>query len=47
MEEAGAIVTAEQLNEAIHALLGDAAEEFTRNSLASMVTAAMPKEQFE
>lgn len=45
--EEGAIVTSEQLNEAIHALLGAAAEEFTRNSLALMVTAAMPKEQFE
>lgn len=47
LEESGATVTCEQLNAAIQALLGDTAEEFTRNSLAAMVTAAMPKEQFE
>jgi hypothetical protein len=40
-------VTCEQLNAAIQALESDAAEELTRNSLAAMITAAMPKEQFE
>lgn len=47
LEESGATVTCEQLNAAIQALESDIAEEFTRNSLAAMVTAAMPKEQFE
>ncbi len=47
MEEAGAIVTAEQLNEVVHGLESSSAEEVTRNTLASMVTSAMPKEQFE
>lgn len=47
VEEAGAIVTAQQLNEVMHGLESSLAEEVTRNSLASMVTSAMPKEQFE
>jgi non-heme chloroperoxidase len=47
MEEAGAIVTDGQLNEVVHGLESSLAEEVTRNSLASMVTSAMPKEQFE
>lgn len=47
LEESGAMVTCEQLNAAIQALESNTAEEFTRNSLAAMVTAAMPKEQFE
>ncbi|MEZ2301902.1 MAG: alpha/beta fold hydrolase [Microcoleus sp.] len=45
--ESGAIFTAEQLNGAVNALENSEAEEFTRNMLASMVTPAMPKEQFE
>lgn len=47
MAEAGAIVTAEQLNEVVHGLESSLAEEVTRNTLASMVTSAMSKEQFE
>ena len=47
MEEAGAIVTAEQLNETVHRLESSSSEEFTRNILAPMLTSAMPKEQFE
>ncbi|MBE9002076.1 alpha/beta hydrolase [Nostoc sp. LEGE 12447] len=47
MEDAGAIVTAEQLNEAVRGLESSSAEEVTRNTLASMVTSTMPKEQFE
>jgi pimeloyl-ACP methyl ester carboxylesterase len=47
MEAAGAIVTSEQLNEVLHALLGCQAEDITRKTLASMVTNAMSKEQFE
>ncbi|ARV58323.1 hypothetical protein BZZ01_06460 [Nostocales cyanobacterium HT-58-2] len=47
MEEAGAIVTSEQLNEVVYALESSEAEEVTRNTLAPMVTNAMPKEQFE
>ncbi|MEH1899688.1 MAG: alpha/beta hydrolase [Nostoc sp.] len=45
----GAIFTAEQLNAAVYALESSKseAEEFTRNLLASMVTPAMSKEQFE
>ena len=45
--ESGAVFTAEQLNAAVHALENSEAEEFTRNLLASMVTPAMSKEQFE
>jgi non-heme chloroperoxidase len=47
LEESGATVTCEQLNAAVRALESDEAEEFTRNSLAAMVTAAMTNEQFE
>ncbi len=47
LQESGATVTCEQLNAAVQALCSSEAEEFTRNSLASMVTAAMPDEQFE
>ncbi|MBW4624660.1 MAG: alpha/beta fold hydrolase [Brasilonema octagenarum HA4186-MV1] len=47
MEEAGAIVTSEQLNEMVYALESSSAEEVTRNTLASMVTNAMSTEQFE
>lgn len=47
LEESGATVTCEQLNAAIQALESDTAEEFTRNSLAAMVTAAMPEDQFQ
>jgi non-heme chloroperoxidase len=43
----GAMFTAEQLNAAVHALENSEAEEFIRNLLASMVTPAMSKEQFE
>ncbi|WDD36744.1 alpha/beta hydrolase (plasmid) [Nostoc sp. UHCC 0926] len=43
----GAVLTAEQLNAAVYALESSEAEEFTRNLLASMVTPAMSKEQFE
>lgn len=45
--ESGAVFTAEQLNAAVHALESSEAEAFTRNILASMVTPAMSKEQFE
>ncbi|WP_009630182.1 alpha/beta fold hydrolase [Synechocystis sp. PCC 7509] len=45
--ESGAVFTAEQLNGAVDALENSQAEEFTRNFLASMVTTAMSKEQFE
>lgn len=45
--ESGAILTAEQLNEAVYALENSETEEFTRNLVASMVTPAMPKAQFE
>ncbi|MBX9252516.1 alpha/beta hydrolase [Desmonostoc muscorum CCALA 125] len=47
MEDAGAIVTPEQLNEVVHNLESSSGEEVTRNTLVSMVTNAMPKEQFE
>ena len=47
MEESGAIATSEQLNEVVYALSGSEAEEVTRKTLASMVTSAMSKEQFE
>ncbi len=47
ISESGALFTAEQLNGAVYALENSEAEEFTRNLLASMVTPAMPKEQFE
>ncbi|MEG4115303.1 MULTISPECIES: alpha/beta hydrolase [unclassified Microcoleus] len=47
VEEAGAIVTSEQLNETVHALLGSSAEDVTRNILVSMVTSAISNEQFE
>lgn len=43
----GAVFTAEQLNAAVHTLENGNAEELTRNILASMVTPAMSKEQFE
>lgn len=46
-EETGATVTCELLNEAVHTLLSSTAEEFTRNSLAEMVTSVIPDEQFE
>jgi len=45
--ESGAVFTAEQLNAAVYALENSEAEEFTRNLLASMVTPAISKEQFE
>ncbi|MCP6760135.1 MAG: alpha/beta hydrolase [Fischerella sp. CENA71] len=47
MEETGAIATSAQLNKTVHALESSSAEEITRTILAPMVTAAMPKEQFE
>lgn len=47
MEETGAIVTSEQLNEVVHALESGEAEEITRKTLASMVTNAMSTEEFE
>lgn len=43
----GAVFTAEQLNEAVYTLESSEAEEFTRNILASMVTPAISKKQFE
>jgi non-heme chloroperoxidase len=43
----GAIFTAEQLDAAVYALESSEAEEFTRSLLASMVTPAISKEQFE
>ena len=45
--ESGAILTAEQLNATVAALENSETEEFTRNLVASMVTPAMPKAQFE
>lgn len=45
--ESGAVFTAEQLNTIVHTLEHGNAEELTRNILTSMVTLAMPKEQFE
>lgn len=45
--ESGAVFTAEQLNTIVHTLEHGNAEELTRNILTSMVTPAMPKEQFE
>ncbi|SRR5579883_642697 len=45
--ESGAVFTAEQLNTIVHTLEHGNAEELTRNILTSMVTSAMPKEQFE
>lgn len=45
--ESGAVFTAEQLNTIVHTLEHGNAEELTRSLLTSMVTPAMPKEQFE
>lgn len=45
--ESGAILTAEQLNETVAALENSETDDFTRNLVASMVTPAMPKSQFE